>query len=154
DPSAVYVGVDVRDRMVAWVNQQARARGVPVQAVFANANYHLAELFPPASVARAYLNFPDPWFKRRHRKRRMIDDVLVEALASILQPGGEVMVQSDVWAIALDALEVFERAGAAFTNHAGPWSFWKRGNPFQARSLRERYCEEDGVRVWRLLYSL
>jgi tRNA (guanine-N7-)-methyltransferase len=152
DPTRVYIGIEIRDQLVDWVNRQARDASAPVQAVFAHANRHLAELFPPASVDRAYLNFPDPWFKRRHRKRRMIDDALARGLARILAPNGVVMVQTDVWGIALDAIEVFERAHADFENNAGPWSFWKAGNPFGARSLRERYCEEDGIKVWRLVY--
>lgn len=152
EPDRVYLGFEVRDHLVDEVNERARAEGVPVQAIFANANYHMRDLLPDGGVSRFFLNFPDPWFKRRHRKRRMIDEVLVDAIAHLAEPGGDVFVQSDVWEVALDALELFERRDDVFENMAGPWSFWKDGNPFGARSWRETHCTEDGLPIWRIRY--
>ena len=152
DPERTYLGIEIREAMVEWVNEQARAARAPVQALFCNANRHLLDLVPAGAVCRAYVNFPDPWFKRRHHKRRMVDDGLALDIAAILEPGGELLVQTDVWAIALDALEAFELADAQLENLAGPWSFWKRGNPYGARSTREQDCERKGLPVWRLRY--
>lgn len=42
------------------------------------------------------LQFPDPHFKRKHRKRRVVQEQLVRELAQLLRPGGRVFVQSDV----------------------------------------------------------
>src|SRR5579872_5390892 len=66
DPGRNYIGLEIREELVAWVNRRARATAAPVHAVFCQAQLHLSTLFPAASVARVYLNFPDPWFKRRH----------------------------------------------------------------------------------------
>jgi tRNA (guanine-N7-)-methyltransferase len=152
DPDRHYLGFEIREQLVEAVAARAAALGAPVQAVFCNANLHLADLLPPGSVCRAYLNFPDPWFKRRHHERRMIDDRLLAALAVVMKPGGELFVQSDVWEVALDALAVCERHERAFVNLAGPWSFWKEGNPYGARSWREQHCEEEGMPIWRVRY--
>jgi len=153
DPQRQYVGIEIREELVEIVNKRARARGVPVHAVFCHAQLHLAEVLAPASVARVYVNFPDPWFKRRHHKRRMVDDVLARAIAEVAQPGADVFVQTDVWDIALDALEAFERCDDLFVNRAGEWSFWREGNPFGVRSWREQNAEETGLPIWRLLYQ-
>jgi tRNA (guanine-N7-)-methyltransferase len=152
EPRGHYLGLEIRDRMVRRVNAAARAGGAPVRAVFCHANHHLARLFPAGALARVYLNFPDPWFKRRHRERRMIDAPLVAAIAHVLAPGGDVMVQSDVWAVALGALELFERHDDAFDNLAGGWSFWRGPHGFGARSWREAHCEEIGAPIWRLRF--
>jgi tRNA (guanine-N7-)-methyltransferase len=151
DPARTYIGIEIREAMVEWVNEQAREQQLPVQAVSCHAK-HLLEIVPPGRAQRAYVNFPDPWFKRRHHKRRMIDDALARDIAAMLEPGGELFVQTDVWAIALDALDVFERAEAHFENLEGAWSFWKRGNPYGARSTREEDCERKGKPIWRLRY--
>ncbi len=153
DPSRHYVGIEIRENLVHDVNQRAAATKLPVEAVFCNANLHLDKLFSPGRVSVVHVNFPDPWFKRRHRKRRMVDPALAEHIRTILQPKGQLFFQSDVWAIALDALDTFEAAGDWLRNEAGEWSFWKSGNPFGARSWREANAEETGLDIWRLLYQ-
>ena len=100
-----------------------------MRAIYANANIHLVQLFAPGRVARAYVNFPDPWFKTRHHKRRVMDAGLATVLAQILRPGGELLFQSDVWDLALDAMAVLEDE-PRLTNAAGAWTFWKGPNPF------------------------
>jgi len=152
DPSRHYVGVEIREDLVAVVNAKARAAGVPVHVVFAQAQLHLSLAVPPGSVDRVYINFPDPWFKRKHHKRRMVDDTLAAAVAEVTRAGAEVFIQTDVWEVALDALDAFERADDVYENCAGAWSFWRRGNPFGARSWREQNAEETGLPIWRLLY--
>jgi len=151
DPSRLYVGLEIREDLTAWVNKRARAHGVPVHAVFCQAQLHITELFPVGSVERVYVNFPDPWFKRRHHDRRMVDDTLAAQIAHALRPGGELFVQSDVWDIALDAMSTFD-ADERFVNASGEWSFWKRGNPYGVRSWREQNAEETGLAIWRILY--
>jgi tRNA (guanine-N7-)-methyltransferase len=120
--------------------------------VFCHAQHHLTHVFAPATVDRVYLNFPDPWFKRRHHDRRMIDAALAEAIAVVAKPGADVFVQTDVWDLALDAMEVFERADDRFENRAGEWRFWRGGNPYGARSWREQNAEDTGLPIWRLMY--
>jgi tRNA (guanine-N7-)-methyltransferase len=149
DPSRTYVGLEIRDELVDHVNRLARERGAPVHAVFCQAQLHIDEIFNGTQVDRVYVNFPDPWFKRRHHARRMVDATLAEGIVRILKPGGELFVQTDVWDIALDALVAFE---PRFTNVAGEWTFWKQGNPYNVRSWREQNAEETGLTVWRLMY--
>jgi len=151
DPTRLYVGLEIREDLTLAVNKRARATGLPVHAVFCQAQLHVKEVFPAASVERVYVNFPDPWFKRRHHERRMVDDVLAEQIAHALRQGGELFVQSDVWAIALDAMATFD-ADDRFTNASGEWTFWKQGNPYGVRSWREQNAEETGLPIWRIMY--
>jgi tRNA (guanine-N7-)-methyltransferase len=152
DPSRLYVGLEIREELVALVNRKARAAAAPVHAVFCQAQLHTREIFPAGAVDRVYVNFPDPWFKRRHHDRRMVDDVLAEQIAYALRSGGDLFVQSDVWDIALDAMSTFERS-PHFTNLAGEWTFWKAGNPYGVRSWREQNAEETGLPIWRIRYT-
>lgn len=113
----------------------------------------LGRLFAPASVRRFHVNFPDPWFKTRQHKRRVLGPALVDDMATALEVGGEVSVMTDIFDIALEAMAVLEsdENQRGFVNARAPWSFWPR-NPWGARSRRERQCELEGQRIWRLLY--
>jgi tRNA (guanine-N7-)-methyltransferase len=151
DPARHYVGLEIREDLVKLVNRRAVALGAPVHAVFCQAQLHMTEIFAPASVDRVYINFPDPWFKRRHHDRRMVDAALADGIARVARPGAEVFVQSDVWDIALDAMSTFER-DERFANLAGDWTFWRAGNPYGVRSWREQNAEQTGLPIWRILY--
>jgi len=151
DPDREYVGIEIRDELVRWVNREAKQRGAPVHAVFCQAQRHLPVVFAPASVDRVYVNFPDPWFKRRHHDRRMVDAALADGIAHVARADADLFVQSDVWDIALDAMATFER-DERFANLAGEWTFWRGGNPYGVRSWREQNAEETGLPIWRLRY--
>ena len=70
------------------------------------------------SVRRFFLNFPDPFFKRQADKRRVIGPGLTAAIGRALVPGGEPFVQTDIFALALDAMAAME-AEPDFTNNGG-----------------------------------
>jgi tRNA (guanine-N7-)-methyltransferase len=152
DPDRFYLGLEIRPALVDEVNRRALEQGVPVKAVFCNANLHLSTLLAGRLADRVFLNFPDPWFKRRHHKRRMIDRVLIDQMAGAVAPGGDLFVQTDVWDLALDALSLLETETRDFRNLAGEWSFWKEDNPYGARSWREVGCIERERKIWRILY--
>ena len=150
-PETFFVGLEIREPLVEQVNEEAAALGLRnLTAAFAHVNLDLDTLFPDGRLSRVFVNFPDPWFKRRHRNRRVMNEELAEVLFRKLAPGGELLFQSDIWDLALDAMGVLE--SSRFRNLAGPWSFL-RDNPYDARSLREVRCEERGLRIWRMLYQ-
>ena len=151
DPSRLYVGLEIREELVELVNKRARASAAPVHAVFCQAQLHLPEIFPAGAVDRVYINFPDPWFKRRHHDRRMVDQALADGVAHAARAGAEIFVQSDVWELALDAMSTFD-PDERFVNAAGEWTFWREGNPYGVRSWREQNAEETGLPIWRILY--
>lgn len=149
DPATDFVGLEIREDLVDYVAKKAAKTGLHVQAVFCHAQLHMKQIFAPHVAARVYVNFPDPWFKRRHHDRRMVDSQLAEQIDYLLAPDGELFVQTDVWDIAIDALSAFE---PLFVNQAGEWTFWKQPNPYGVRSWREQNAEETGLPIWRLLY--
>ena len=151
-PDTYFLGLEIREPLVGEVNRKAAEVGLPnLRAVFCNINVDLATLVPDGSLTRMFVNFPDPWFKRRHQKRRLMNEELVDVLHRKLRAGGELFFQSDVFDLALDAMAVLEDATDRFANVDGPWSF-VRENRYGARSLREVRCEDRGMRIWRMCY--
>ena len=78
---------------------------------------------PAASIARAFILFPDPWPKKRQMKRRLISPSLVEALARVMRPGAELRFASDDEDYAGQVLLAVTRSGAFrwLATKAGDW---------------------------------
>jgi tRNA (guanine-N7-)-methyltransferase len=155
EPGRSYVGVEIRRDLVTQSNGMCRERGLDqVRSVFANISMDLPRLFSPGSIGRFFINFPDPFFKNRQRKRRAIDEDVVDQLAELLAPEGEIHVATDIFDIALDVMAMLEReTPRRFVSISQPWTFLRQSQ-FAARSFRERLCEREGIRIWRLAYRL
>lgn len=154
-PDRPVVGLEIRDKVVEINRTRAAREGLSnLYFGYVNLNVDLDRVFAESEVDRFHLLFPDPWFKARHQKRRVVDFQLCEVLATQLKVGGEVHFASDVFEIALDAMEVFEApqvVDLGFKNIVEPWKF-SRTNPTGIRSKREQTTIARGQRVWRLRY--
>ncbi len=146
------IGLEIRQEFIAPVTERARESGLDVRVFFSNVSVDLPYYLAGYQVARFFINFPDPYFKKKQHKRRVMADELVIDMWNALAPGGELFFQSDIWDLALDAMDTIEAHDGRFTNAAGAWSFWKDGNPYGCRSKREEGCAEAGEPVWRMLY--
>ena len=63
----------------------------------------------PSSLDRAFILFPDPWPKRKHRKRRLVNSSLLDLLAIAARPGAELRIATDIGDYARTMLEAFAR---------------------------------------------
>ncbi len=151
DRHTQYVGIEIREAWVDDVNERAAAAGLSnLHAVFAHINIDLPLLFAHHPVRRFFINFPDPWFKRRQHNRRIVTPELAADLSRLLAPDGELFFQSDVFDLALDAMAVLE-SEPRLRNSRAEWSFLP-GNPYGAQSLREERVLAQGLPVWRMRY--
>jgi tRNA (guanine-N7-)-methyltransferase len=137
------------------VDQRLQKAGLGARArVFAeDAGAALPRLGPDGSVAAVFLHFPDPWWKKRHEKRLVMKDALLDSIVRLLSPAGRFYIQTDVEERAVEyAARVaghpgFEPAGDA------PGVPRVAENPFGARSPREHRAIADGLPIYRLLYQ-
>ncbi len=154
-PDAFIVGLDIREKLMASNRQLVAEEGLDnLTFEYVNLNVDIDRVFAEHSVDRFHVLFPDPWFKSKHQKRRVIEPWLLSVLCRQLRPGGEIHFASDVFEVALEAMAEIEdplRVGPTLTNLAGEWTFW-RGNPFDGQSRREDSTIERGQRVWRMRY--
>jgi tRNA (guanine-N7-)-methyltransferase len=72
-----------------------RAGLMNLRALRLEAAYSVEYLLPPASVSALHVYFPDPWPKRRHRQRRLINETFVGAVGRALRPGGRLYLRTD-----------------------------------------------------------
>lgn len=144
------LGLEIRRKWATVVDERLKKRGLSHRGrVFAEDAKLALPRFCDACLSAVYLHFPDPWWKKRHAKRRVIDIELLEQIARLLVPGGQLLIQTDVPERA-DEYEALVAQCPAFE----PVSEGPRvsDHPFVARSPRERKAIEDGLPVHRLLY--
>jgi tRNA (guanine-N7-)-methyltransferase len=96
----------------------------------------LREMVPPASLAGVHLWFPDPWPKKRHHKRRILQPGFVELVASRLAPGGYLHAATDWEPYAEQMLGVLSASSLANTAAGyAPRPPWRPLTKFEARGL-------------------
>ncbi len=152
EPHAALVGLEVRRKWAAVVDGRLAARGLGGRArVFAeDARLALPRLAPDASVRRVFVHFPDPWWKKRHRKRLVVQGGLLDELARLLEPGGELFVQTDVEERAAGYQQLVELDPRFTPDGDVAGSPRLADSPYVARSPRERRAIADGLPVHRL----
>jgi tRNA (guanine-N7-)-methyltransferase len=105
------LGFEIREHYVRFLNDGAEARGLTnLHGVQANASTHLDIVVPDKSVIFAAINFPDPWFKRRHMKRRVLTLEWLALLEKKLLPRAELHAMSDYEPIAKEMAKVMNKA--------------------------------------------
>jgi tRNA (guanine-N7-)-methyltransferase len=151
DPRTDFLGIEVHRPGVGRLLLQVRERALAnVRIICHDAVEVLASALPNASFDTILIFFPDPWHKKRHHKRRLIDAAFVDLLADKLRPDG-------VLRLATDWQEYAEQMLAVCTACARLTSLDARGGyverpEFRAPTRFERRGERLGHGVWDLAY--
>lgn len=153
NPHWNFLGVEIREALVQEANEQKEQLGLGnLHFLFGNINVEplawLSSLALP--LQRVSIQFPDPWFKTRHSKRRVVQAELVTAIAEVLQPGGLVVLQSDVESLAMDMVAQFQ----AHPDFICPQpEKWLAENPLGVPTEREKACQRLGRPVYRQTFE-
>ena len=152
DRSWNYLGIEIREAVVAHANQKRDELGARnLHYLFGNINTSLATLLaslPPNKLQRVSIQYPDPCFKTKHAKRRVVQPELVNDLARYLPAGAEVFLQSDLEWVAREMCARFNEK-AAFDRTQ---SDWIEPNPLSVATEREAFTLKKGLPVYRAIY--
>jgi tRNA (guanine-N7-)-methyltransferase len=94
-PEIGFIGCEVFENGVARLVGEIAGRRLANIRIFADDARLLLDRLAPASIARVFILFPDPWPKRRHHKRRLVAPPTLDRLAAIMQPGAELRLATD-----------------------------------------------------------
>jgi tRNA (guanine-N7-)-methyltransferase len=151
-PTWNFLGLEIRALLVDQANERRTELKLQnLYYLFGNANTALKPLLsslPAEVLQRVTIQFPDPWFKRRHQKRRVVQPELVDAIAHFLKSGGIVFLQSDVQEVVVDMCDRFEVHPAFVRQHPD----WFPSNPMPLPTERETLTLERGEPVYRALF--
>ncbi len=136
-PDIGIIGCEPFVNGIAMLLGKIRAAGVSNLAIHPGDVRDLFDVLPEASVAKAFLNYPDPWPKARHHRRRFVTPGYLTALARVLQPGAEFRVATDIADYVRQTLEEVPQAGFELLEQGDqPWSDWL-STRYEQKALRE-----------------
>lgn len=151
-PDRDYLGIEVHRPGVGHLLMLAQARELTnIRVSDHDAVEVLNHQLPPSSLDELLVLFPDPWHKKRHHKRRLIQPPFVELIASRLKPGGMFRLATDWEEYALQMLEVLSGADALFTNLSTSGDWMPRPEE-RAPTRFEKRGERLGHGVWDLAF--
>ena len=99
----------------------------------------LFDVLPAGCLSKVFLNYPDPWPKARHHRRRFVTPEYLHPLARAMQPGSELRVATDIPDYVRQTLEEVPPAGFDLVHEAGPGGAWEDwlSTRYEQKALRE-----------------
>jgi tRNA (guanine-N7-)-methyltransferase len=122
---------------VAMLLGKIRKAGVTNLAIHPGDVRDLMDVLPDGGLAKVFLNYPDPWPKARHHRRRFVTPGYLAALARVMAPGAEFRVATDIPDYVRQTLEEVPKAGFDLVGQGGePWDDWL-STRYEQKALRE-----------------
>jgi tRNA (guanine-N7-)-methyltransferase len=146
NPEADYLGIEVHEPGVGHCLIAARDAGISNLKLITHDAIDVLQQLPPASLQRINLYFPDPWPKKRHHKRRIVQPSFITSCAGLLVPSGSLHVATD-WANYAEHIDAALSESTLFTcaerrEHAGDEPLDRPMTKFERRGLKR------GHRIW------
>jgi len=137
-PQVVIIGAEPFINGVAMLLGKIREAGVTNLALHPGDVRDLLDVLPDASIAKAFLNYPDPWPKARHHRRRFVTPGHLDPLHRVMAPGAEFRVATDIPDYVRQTLEEVPVAGFDRIEHPMDvaWDDW-RSTRYEHKALRE-----------------
>lgn len=152
DPHRDFIGIEVHRPGVGALLMAIEEQGLNnLRSYCDDAVDILEHCIPDQSLARLQLYFPDPWHKKKHHKRRIVQPTWVQQVQRKLQPGGLLHMATDWEDYAEHMMTVMNQA-TGFTNLAGPENFSPRPE-WRPKTKFEQRGTERGHGVWDLLFE-
>ncbi len=140
-PQVGIIGCEPFINGVAMLLGKIREAEVTNLKVHAGDARDLFDVLPQGSVAKAFLNYPDPWPKKRHHRRRFVTQDHLEPLFGVMRAGGEFRVATDIEDYVRQTLQEVPKAGFEWTAEGPsdwrePWADW-HSTRYEQKALRE-----------------
>ncbi|MEO1766274.1 tRNA (guanosine(46)-N7)-methyltransferase TrmB [Thiobacter aerophilum] len=148
-PELDFIGVEVHTPGIGSLLKQIHEKALTnVRIIAHDAVEVLAHMIPPQSLDGVHIFFPDPWPKKRHHKRRLIQPAFVALVADRLRPGGYLHIATDWQPYAEQILAVLSAQPHLENTAAGfaPRPSWRPITKFESRGLKL------GHGVWDVLF--
>ena len=150
NPGTDYLAIEVHSPGVGSLLRQLEAKSLGnVRVIQYDAVDVLRDMVPESALAAIHIFFPDPWPKKRHHKRRLVQAPFVELAARRLAKGGILHVATDWQEYADEVLELLSRCGLLANTAAG---FAPRP-PWRPETKFERRGRSLGHGVWDIIFE-
>tara|TARA_Y100000991_G_scaffold190141_1_gene156376 strand:+ start:69 stop:692 length:624 start_codon:yes stop_codon:yes gene_type:complete len=149
-----YLGIEIREKLVKTAKLKVREREIQnLYFVFGNANNIVNDVqskFIIKNLKSISLNFPDPWFKKRHYKRRIIQPEFINILSNSLQKGSLIFIKTDV-------KDLFHYMDCTISSNfkkidKKDFNYAESFNPNQVKTNREKYVIVNQLDIFEGIY--
>ena len=151
-----YLGIEIRERLVNTAKLKVREKEIKnLYFVFGNANNILNDFhskFLINKLKSISFNFPDPWFKKRHHKRRVIQPEFINILSNFMQEGSIIYIKTDV-------KDLFEHMDCTISSDSNfekiekkDFNYSESFNPNKVQTNREKYVIDNQIDIFEKIY--
>ena len=152
-----YLGIEIREKLVKTAKLKVREQEIKnLYFVFGNANNIFNDVrskFIIKNVKSISFNFPDPWFKKRHNKRRIIQPEFINILSNSLQKGSLIFIKTDVKDL-FDYMDFTISSNFNFkTIDKKDFNFAGSFNPNKVKTNREKYVIVNQLKIFEKIYT-
>ena len=153
-----YVGIEIREKLI--INAKLKLKDEEIDNlyfIFGNADNlvkNWIDKYPEKFLKSVSINFPDPWFKKKHHKRRIIQIGFLKRLSLLMSPDSLLFIKSDVEelynymdSLILNSL-IFEKINNKSKNYL------ETHNPYEIKTLREKYAISKKLRIYHSTYKI
>ncbi|XP_028556659.1 uncharacterized protein LOC110108226 isoform X2 [Dendrobium catenatum] len=158
-----YLGLEIRHKLIQrcqfW-SKEISLRNIHFLSCNATISFERLVSSYPGPLVFVTILCPDPHFKKRHHKRRVLQKPLVDSILNNLITGGQVLLQSDVLQVAMDMrdqfdlrIDVLKHIDAIDDSFSCDEDGWLQYNPIGIRTDREIHAELEGAKIYRRFYQ-
>jgi len=151
-----YLGIEIREKLVKNAKLKVLEREIKnLNFIFGNANNILNDVqskFIIKNLKSLSFNFPDPWFKKRHHKRRVIQPELINILSNSLQKGTLIFIKTDVKDL-FDYMDYTISSNFYFKSiDKKDFKYSQSFNPNKVKTNREKYVIVNQLDIFERIY--
>jgi len=152
-----YLGIEIRERLVNTAKLKVRDKQIKnLFFVFGNAHNILSNChskFLVKNLKSISFNFPDPWFKKRHHKRRIIQPEFINILSNLMKKGSIIYIKTDI----KDLFEYMDCTISSDFNferiEKKDFNYSESFNPNRVKTNREKYVLRSELEIFENIYQ-
>ena len=152
-----YLGIEIREKLIIKAKHKLKEKDIDnLYFIFGNADNLLKNWivqYPHMILESASINFPDPWFKKKHHKRRIIQTEFLNRLSLIMSNKSLLFLKSDV-------KELYEYMNSVVSNSLifekvknKNLTFLETFNPSKIKTEREKYATSKKLTIYETIYE-
>ena len=149
-----FLGLEIREPLV--ISSERKRKNLELhnlKFLFCNVNISLDEWLSDLDLdqlKRVSIQFPDPWFKRKHLKRRVFKKSLLNSIARYMSKNGELFIQSDIFELIESMTSVIDKS-TYFDRKYVEGLKWLNQNPYEVCTDRELFVLKKNLPIYRAM---
>ena len=154
-PDWNFVGLEIREPLVSLCEKKRRKLELTnLKFLFCNVNVSLDEWLSDldfGQLRRVSIQFPDPWFKRKHFKRRVLKTNILNSIAKAMSKDGEIFIQSDIFKLIEYMTNTIDENRYFTRKNVGDFRSIDK-NPYNVMTDREIFSLKKNLLIYRVMY--